>query len=137
MSAPGAAFTLPLEINPDDIDELGHVNNGIYLRWAQEIATAHWRARASPDLVARYVWVVTRHEIDYRAELLLEDKIEARTWVAPAPRGALWTRFVAIWKEGAAKPAAEIKSDWCLMEAATRRIRRVPKEIPELFAPVA
>ncbi|MGE0045248.1 MAG: acyl-CoA thioesterase [Hyphomonadaceae bacterium] len=137
MSPPAGVFTLPLTIKPDDIDELGHVNNGIYLRWAQEIATAHWRARATDDLLARYIWVVTRHEIDYRAELVLGDRIEARTWVAPAPRGAVWTRFVAIYKAGSDKPAAEIKSDWCLIEAETRRVRRVPKEIPALFVPSA
>lgn len=131
MSAP--RFVLPLEILPADIDELGHVNNGVYLRWAQDVATAHWRANGAADVVAAYVWVVTRHEIDYRAQLVLGDRIEARTWVAPAPRGPLWTRFVAIWKEGAAKPAAEIKSDWCLLNAETRKIQRVPMGIVERF----
>lgn len=133
MSEPPAAFTLPLEIKPDDIDELGHVNNGVYLRWAQDIATAHWRARGDPEMLARYVWVVARHEIDYRAQLVLGDAIEARTWVAQEPRGAVWTRFVAIWKAGAKKPAAELKSDWCLLDAQTRRIQRVPMTIVERF----
>ncbi|MGE0830178.1 MAG: acyl-CoA thioesterase [Hyphomonadaceae bacterium] len=128
-------FTLPLTIQPSDIDELGHVNNGVYLRWAQEAAIAHWRARAPQEMIAAYVWVVTRHEIDYRAQLLPGDVIEAHTWVAPAPRGPLWTRFVAIRKIGAAKPAAELKSDWCLLNAATRRPLRVPPEIPAIFAP--
>jgi acyl-CoA thioester hydrolase len=128
-----APYTLPVEIRPDDIDELGHVNNGVYLRWAQEVATAHWRARAAASMIERYVWVVTRHEIDYRAQLLLSDVVEARTWVAPEPRGPIWTRFVSIWKAEAPKPAAELKSDWCLMDARTRRILRVPKELVDLF----
>jgi acyl-CoA thioester hydrolase len=128
-----ATFTLPIEIQSDDIDELGHVNNGVYLRWAQEIATAHWRARASPAMIERFVWVVTRHEIDYRAQLQLSDAVEVKTWVAPEPRGAVWTRFVSISKPDAERPAAEIKSDWCLMDARTRRILRVPKDMVELF----
>jgi acyl-CoA thioester hydrolase len=126
-------FTLPLSIAPADIDELGHVNNAVYLRWAQDIATAHWRARASEEMQARFLWVVTRHEIDYRAGLLLGDAVEARTWVGDAPAGALWTRHVAIVKIGAEKPAAQLKSDWCLIDAATRRVRRVPMEIVEKF----
>lgn len=133
MSAPAAAFTLPVEIKPEDIDELGHVNNGVYLRWAQDVATAHWRANGDAEMVRDFVWVVTRHEIDYRLQLVHGDKIEAHTWVAPTPRGPLWTRFVAIWKEGAAKPAAEIKSDWCLLNARTRKIQRVPMSIVERF----
>jgi acyl-CoA thioester hydrolase len=84
-------------------------------------------------MIERYVWVVTRHEIDYSAQLLLSDAVEARTWVAPEPRGAIWTRFVSIWKADAPKPAAEIKSDWCLMDAHTRRILRVPKELVDMF----
>jgi acyl-CoA thioester hydrolase len=86
-------------------------------------------------MVAAYVWVVTRHEIDYRAQLLASDEVEARTWVAPAPRGALWTRHVAICKAGAEKPAADIKSEWCLLDARTRRVLRVPADIPARFAP--
>ena len=127
-------FTQPLRIEAADIDELGHVNNIVYLRWAQEIAIAHWRSRASAEMLASMIWVVTRHEVDYRAPLLLGDTGEARTWVAPAPHGVLWGRHVEIVKTGAPKPAASILSTWCLLDAATRRVKRVPLEIVERFA---
>jgi acyl-CoA thioester hydrolase len=130
--APGV-FTHPVAIRPDDIDELGHVNNGVYLRWAQDIAIAHWRASATPAMLDAYVWVVTRHEIDYRAQLVASDAVEARTWVAPAPRGARWTRYVAICKRAAERPAAEIKSEWCLLDARTRRVLRVPADLVARF----
>jgi acyl-CoA thioester hydrolase len=133
VSEPEGVFALPVAISPQDIDELGHVNNGVYLRWAQEIAIAHWRARGAPEMIERYVWVVTRHEIDYRAQLVQSDTIQARTWVAPSPRGPLWTRYVAIWKADAKKPAAELKSEWCLLDAQTRRVLRVPPEIVARF----
>ncbi|MBI1251588.1 MAG: acyl-CoA thioesterase [Alphaproteobacteria bacterium] len=130
---PREIFTLPLTIAPADIDELGHVNNGVYLRWAQDIATTHWRTRAGADLVAAYVWVLSRCEIDYRAELKLGDAVEARTWVADAARGAAWDRFVEIWRTGDAKPAAEIKMIWALLDGQTRRLKRVPAEIIQRF----
>jgi acyl-CoA thioester hydrolase len=126
-------FTLRVAVAAGDIDELGHVNNIVYLRWAQEIAIAHWRARASPEMIAAFVWVVMRHEVDYRASLELGDEVEARTWVDDAPRGALWARFVAIHKNGAEKPAAQVKSDWALLDAQTRRVRRIPAEIVARF----
>ena len=31
---------------PEHIDELGHVNNAVWLQWVQDIATAHWSAVA-------------------------------------------------------------------------------------------
>lgn len=129
---PAEIFVQHLPVLPSDIDELGHVNNLVYLRWAQDIATAHWRTRAAADHVDKYVWVVTRHEADYRSSLELGDDVEVRTWVDDAPRGAIWARFVEIRKAGSSKPAAEIKSYWCLLDAAARRPRRVP---PELTAP--
>ncbi len=126
-------FTLPLAIAGADIDELGHVNNIAYLRWAQEIATAHWRASASDEMAAQYVWVVRRHEVDYRAALALGDSALARTWVDPAPKGALWRRFVEISRAGEAEPAASIASDWVLLDAHTRRVKRVPSAIVARF----
>lgn len=128
-------FTQKVRIAPDDIDMLGHVNNIVYLRWAQDIAVAHWMARAAPEMVAAYVWVVARHEVDYRAPLQLGDEIEARTWVADAAEGAKWARFVEIGKIGASRPAASIKTQWCLLNANTRRVMRVPDAIIERFAP--
>lgn len=126
-------FTQTLVIAPDDIDVLGHVNNIIYLRWAQDIAIAHWRSKASAEMLADYVWVVRRHEVDYRAPLVLGDEAVVRTWVAPAAQGAAWRRFVEIGKPGA-PAAASIASDWVLLDAQTRRVKRVPPEIIARFA---
>jgi acyl-CoA thioester hydrolase len=126
-------FTQRFAVDAADIDELGHVNNIVYLRYAQDIAIAHWRARATPEMLANYVWVVMRHEVDYRSQLTLGDEVEVRTWVDDAARGPAWARFVAIHQAGEPKPAAEIKSNWCLLDAQTRRIKRVPAELVARF----
>jgi len=126
-------FVQRFPVDAADIDELGHVNNIVYLRYAQDIATAHWRARAGADAVAQYVWVVLRHEADYRAALELGDDVEVRTWVAETPRGPAWARYVEIYKAGADRPAAQIVSNWCLLDAATRKIKRVPRELTQRF----
>ena len=36
---------------PEHIDELGHVNNTVWVQWIQDIATAHWQAVAAPHQV--------------------------------------------------------------------------------------
>jgi acyl-CoA thioester hydrolase len=116
-----------------DIDELGHVNNIVYLRYAQDIAIAHWRTRAAPEMLDAFVWMVTRHEVDYRAQLALGDEVEVRTWVDEAPRGPSWARFVEVYKAGDEKPCAQIKSNWVLLDAQTRRLKRVPLEMAARF----
>ena len=57
-------FDLSLSVVPGDIDELGHVNNVVYLRWVQDIAVAHWRSVASAADREKLRWIVVRHEID-------------------------------------------------------------------------
>jgi acyl-CoA thioester hydrolase len=126
-------FIQRFPVDAADIDELGHVNNIVYLRWAQDIATAHWRARAGAELVERYVWVVLRHEADYRAALTLGDDVEVRTHVDDAPQGAAWARFVDIYKAGSDKPAVQIRSNWAMLDAQTRRVKRVPLDLVARF----
>ena len=43
------SFTLTITAGPDDIDELGHVNNAVWVRWIQDIAVAHWQEVAPPE----------------------------------------------------------------------------------------
>jgi acyl-CoA thioester hydrolase len=59
-----ARFEMIISVLPGDIDEQNHVNNTVYLRWVQDVATAHWRSVASPKAQENIGWVVLRHEID-------------------------------------------------------------------------
>ncbi len=126
------AFMASFDPHPDDFDELGHVNNAVYLRWAQEIAVRHWAAAASAGMRQRWLWVVLRHEIDYRDPVLPGDLVEARTWLGLAD-GARYDRFVDLRKPGAVRPAAAVKSTWVMIDAATRKPRRVGAEIVAAF----
>jgi len=124
-------FELPLEPQPADIDELGHVNNAVYVRWIQDMATAHWRAVARPEDVDRYVWVVTRHEIDYRRATRLGERLTARTWVGE-PQGARFDRFVEIaGADGSVRVSA--RTVWALVELKLMRPIRIQREVAAPF----
>lgn len=126
------AFKATFQPTRDDFDELGHVNNSVYLRWAQEIAVRHWSAAASDDLRRGWLWVVLRHEIDYRDPILPGDKVEARTWLGGAD-GARFDRFVDIRKPNGARAAAAVKSTWVLIDARSRKPKRIGAEIFNAF----
>src|SRR5215467_10811379 len=79
-------FELEIDVRPEDIDELGHVNNVVFLRWVQEAAVAHWSARTSKEERAEVVWVAARHEIDYKRPVGPGERVIAVTWVGPASR---------------------------------------------------
>ena len=77
---------MAIAVEAADIDGLGHVNNVVYLRWVQDIAIAHWRAVASAADQGKFLWIVVRHEIDYKHPARLGDVILAKTWVGAATR---------------------------------------------------
>jgi acyl-CoA thioester hydrolase len=114
-----------------DIDELGHVNNAVYLRWIQDVATSHWNAVAPPDHRDTYVWVVTRHEIDYLRPTLLGETLTLTTWVGE-PKGARFDRYVEI---SGADGQLRVKAltTWAIVDRATGRLARVRPEIAAPF----
>ncbi|MBB5684682.1 acyl-CoA thioesterase [Sphingobium boeckii] len=126
------SFSLLITAQPGDIDELGHVNNAVWVRWIQDMATSHWAAAADPAHVDAYVWVVTRHEIDYRGNVQAGETLTARTWVGEAPRGARFDRYVEF--TGAdGKVKVNAKTTWAIVDRKTGRILRIPKEVAAPF----
>jgi acyl-CoA thioester hydrolase len=133
MPAPAdrTAFVMSVVATPADIDELGHVNNAVYVRWIQDIATAHWRALASPEAQARYVWVVSRHEIDYLRATLVGDSVTLTTWVG-TPNGARFDRCVEI--AGAdGRLRVRALTVWALIDQSRGRAIRVPDAVAAPF----
>ena len=121
-------FEVPILVAPPDIDGQGHVNNVVYLRWMQEAATAHWDSRASAELKARVNWVVTRHEIDYKAPAFEGERLVARTWVGE-PSGATWERFIEIRRVADDRLLARGRSIYAALDPASGRPRRVDAEL--------
>jgi acyl-CoA thioester hydrolase len=125
-------FELRITARAEDIDELGHVNNAAWVRWIQDVATAHWRAVSRPEHVEAYVWVVTRHEIDYLRAVLPGETVIARTWVGEAPKGARFDRHVEFLGEDG-KPRVRASTTWAILDKATGRPLRVPAEVAAPF----
>ena len=126
-------FKLAFEPTTDDIDDNDHVNNVVYLRWAQDMGIAHWRSLASAEIQATWAWIALRHEIDYRRELKLGEVAQGRTWVAEAAEGPRFDRFIRL-DHPDGQMCAQVHTTWVLIEQATGRPRRVPAWITDLFA---
>lgn len=119
MTGP-APFEVHLSVQPEDIDELGHVNNVVYLRWVQDAAVSHWRATAPPADQDALVWVVVRHEIDYLRAGRPDDDLVARTWVG-AVVGGKFERHTEIRRVRNRKVLARARTLWCPIDRATGR----------------
>jgi acyl-CoA thioester hydrolase len=128
-------FSITVTSTAADIDELGHVNNAVYLRWIQDVATAHWSAVAPPEHRDAYVWVVTRHEIDYLRQTLEGETLTLTTWVG-TPKGARFDRHVEI---SGADGQLRVKAitTWAIIDRATGRLARVRPDIAAPFMATA
>ena len=129
MSRP--TFELAFDALPEHIDELGHVNNAVWVPWIQQIAVAHWYSVADPAHDEAYFWVVTRHEIDYLRAAFEGEQLTGRTWVGEAPKGARFDRHMEFVGEDG-KVRVRAVTQWAIIDKASGRPIRVP---PEVIAP--
>jgi acyl-CoA thioester hydrolase len=128
-----APFEMTVSVLPNDIDEQNHVNNTVYLRWVQEIATAHWRTIASQEAQETIGWVVLRHEIDYKIPAALGDQIVLRTWVGKATR-LTFERFTEIRRNSDGQLLSKARTLWCPITTQSGRPTRVPTEVRAQFS---
>jgi acyl-CoA thioester hydrolase len=130
---PSAGFEMNVPVLPGDIDEQNHVNNTIYLRWVQDVATAHWQAIASAEAQEAIGWVVLRHEIDYKTPATLGDEIVLRTWIGNATR-LTFERFTEIRRKSDRQLLSQARTLWCPINTRTGRPVRVPAEVRARFS---
>ena len=122
-----------MPVEPADIDRQNHVNNTVYVRWVQEVATAHWNAFAPESARDSIGWVVLRHEIDYKTPVALSDEVVLRTWVGQASR-ATFERFVEVLRKCDRKLLAHARTLWVPINPDTGKPIRVPPEVRARFS---
>ncbi|MEO0528284.1 MAG: thioesterase family protein, partial [Bacteroidota bacterium] len=114
-------------------DELRHVNNVRYVQWVQDVAKEHWKSLVSMEMQQQVVWVLLRHHIHYKNAAILDDAITIKTHVAHS-RGAKSTRIVEMFNTHTQKPLIHSETEWCLLDAVTKRPIRIPEEIMWAFS---
>ena len=97
---------------------------------------AHWRAVAPVADQAKLLWVVVRHEIDYKQAARLGDGIIARTWVGEASR-VKFERHTELVRASDRTLLAKARTIWCPIDAQTGKPTAVSAEVRARFsAPV-
>jgi acyl-CoA thioester hydrolase len=130
-------FDLAITAAPADIDELGHVNNLVYLRWVQEVAIAHSSALGwdGPAYQRRGAsWVVRRHEIDYVLPVLEGEQVTVTTWVEEI-RGASSVRRTRMTRDRDGAVVCRASTTWAFIDLARGRLIKIPDELRAAFPP--
>ena len=134
MTTPGV-FAHTFAIPDSAIDVNGHANNLEYLRWMQEVATAHSDARGWT--LARYAetrtsWVIRSHAIDYLRPAFAGEAITVLTWIGgfeaqESPRHYLF------WRERDRKVLARARTLWVFVDTASGRAQVIPEAFRSSF----
>jgi acyl-CoA thioester hydrolase len=119
-------YTLTITVSPEDLDLLHHVNNLVYVKWMDKIATNHWAHLTKDTPLPQYVWVVVRHEIDYLKQAILGDEIIVKTWVGET-KGVTSVRFMEFYKNDVLLVKA--KTTWAMLDAITHKPSRIRENV--------
>ena len=126
-------FEMTVPVLSTDIDEQSHVNNAVYLRWIQDVATAHWKSLASAQSQAAIGWIVLRHEIDYKLPASFGDEIVLRTWVGQASR-LKFERFTEVRRRIDNQLLSQARTLWVPIDVRTGKPTRVSAELRAQFS---
>lgn len=119
-------------VTANEIDEYNHVNNVVYVQWMQNISDAHWKELSKKATNIDYVWFVIRHEVDYKNQAVLEDEVTLRTWVGKT-EGIKSIRHFEIYRGETL--LVKSQTTFCLLDATTKKPKRITKEVTNLLLP--
>ena len=119
-----------ISVESQHLDELNHVNNGVYVQWIQDIASAHWSSvRPHVDKEDAY-WVVLEHHIKYLQQAFLNDQLRVETYVEP-PEGVRFPRVVNFYRDNSL--IVKARTLWCWVDTVSNRPKRITDDMLNRF----
>ncbi len=119
-------------VEEEDLDDMGHVNNVRYVSWIQEISAEHWQSRAPEAIREQVAWVVYNHNITYYAPALPGEKIRISTYIDRTEK-AFSYRVVQMHREKDDTLLLKAITTWCMVDIHSHRPKRIGPEIRNLF----
>jgi acyl-CoA thioester hydrolase len=135
LVADALQFSQRWKVRTYEVDENGHVNNAVYLQWAEQLTAEHAEAVGFGrewSIEHGGAWLVRRHEITYHQPALRGDELELTVRVVGLG-GVRGSRHTEIRRARDAMLLAEVASEWVWVRLADGRPARVPDELREAF----
>lgn len=122
---------LPVTVQPEDTDGMGHTNNVAYLGWLERVAWNH--SHKLGMTLERYRTldagcVVRRHELDYFAPTFAGEQLLLGTWIIENDARLTMWRGYQIIRPADRKVVLRGKTLWVCVDMKHGRPRRMPPE---------
>ena len=131
-------FSARWRVRGYELDSNGHVNNAVYLNWAEEIATQHAEAAGYGrewSIAHGGGWVVRRSEIVHHRPAVFGDEVDVSVKVELV-KGARALRRTAISRVADGQILADVLTEWVWVRLSDGRATHAPRELEELAAEV-
>lgn len=138
MTVDRRTYSTRWRVRTYELDLNGHVNNAVYLNWAEQIATEHVEAHGFGQAWTGPrggAWIVRRHEITYRRPALYGDEVVLTTRVGEF-RGARGLRRTTVTRGADGEILAEIDTEWVWIRLSDGRPTRIPDDLIQFFSPL-
>ena len=129
---------LKVQVLPENIDQLGHANNRVYLNWIMTAAYAHSESLGlSVDdyLNIGVAMVAKRHELNYIAATFVNDELIIGTWIATNDNRFNSQRNYQIIRLSDDKTILRAETDWVSVNIQTGKPQRMPEEFIQCYKP--
>ncbi|CAG69347.1 MULTISPECIES: acyl-CoA thioesterase [Acinetobacter] len=134
-----AIFDLRLEVRPEHIDQLGHVNNVIYVQWMQDVATRHVDVLGlglKQYLELNHAMVAVEHHVQYRKAAFEGDQLILRTWLDAIDSLYLSRQYV-FYRPEDHSVLFVAKTKWACVEINTGRPKRMSPTFMHAYQPLS
>jgi acyl-CoA thioester hydrolase len=119
-----------------ELDANGHVNNAVFLNWAEQLAIDHAEAAGfGRGFNAEHGggWVVREHRITFHRPAVYGDRVQGTT-IVESMSAVSGVRRTVLRREPDGALLAEAVTNWVWVRASDGRPTRIPAALRRLYA---
>ena len=131
-------FDLNIQVLPEHIDLLGHVNNVLYVQWMQDVATAHIEQLGlglAQYLQLKHAMVAVEHHVQYRKAAFEGEDLILRTWLDDLNTLYSFRQYV-FYRPKDQSILFVGQTKWACIEIATGRPKRMSPSFTHAYQPI-
>ncbi|WP_168396285.1 acyl-CoA thioesterase [Acinetobacter indicus] len=131
-------FDLKLQVQPEHIDSLGHVNNVVYVQWMQDVASAHIETLGlgmAQFLEMKHAMVAVEHHVQYRKAAFAGEELILRTWLSEINALYLFRQYM-FYRPQDQSVLFVAQTKWACVEIDSGRPKRMSPSFSQAYQPI-
>lgn len=130
-----SVYEYALTVTEDHLDLLGHVNNVVYLQWAEKVAWLHSQALGigwSDFQTLDAAMVARTHELNYLAACFAGDQLMLRTWLSDRDGVSMFRQYEFV-RQSDQRVVFQGHTRWVCIRLSTGRPMRMPEAFKNAY----